>query len=122
LRKVIFDSSFLMSVSEHPTGWREDLTQALGLFEPVLLECVKAELAGLAEGAGKKARLARLALLLAEGFSPQPCGGARVDDELVSAALGSGAAVATVDEKLAESLRAVHVEVVSLRSGRAFLR
>ena len=122
MRRVIFDSSFLMSVSERPTRWREDMTDAIGRFEPLILECVRKELEALAAGAGKKSKLARTALQLAEGFSVEPCGSARVDDELASAALGMGAAVATVDGELAASLRSLHVEVVGLRSGRVMLK
>jgi rRNA-processing protein FCF1 len=122
LRKVIFDSSFLMSVSENPTKWRDGMVEILGSFEPVLLDCVREELVTLSKGRGKKARLAGLALQLAAGFSPGPCGRADVDDEVASAAIGGGAAVATVDRVLTATLRAMHVDVVGLRSGRVMLR
>jgi rRNA-processing protein FCF1 len=121
LRKVIFDSSFLMAVAERPTDWLGDITGILGKVEPVILECVRAELAGLSAGTGKKASLARLAIELARGFSVEPCRGANVDNEVVSSALRSGAAVATVDRVLMESLRGLGVDVVGLRSGRAAL-
>jgi rRNA-processing protein FCF1 len=122
LRKVIFDSSFLMAVAERPTDWLGDITDALGRVEPVILECAKAELEGLSAGGGKKVKLARLALELARGFSVEPCGGANVDDEVVSHALREGAAVATVDRGMMESLRELRVDVVGLRSGRVVLR
>ena len=118
MRKVLFDSSFLMSVSENPTDWKDGIAGLVGNFEPVLLDCVKQELSAISVGQGKKARLARLALQLAEGFSPAPCGGAKVDDELVSSALGCGAVVATADGALSATLRAAHVNVVGLSSGR----
>jgi rRNA-processing protein FCF1 len=121
LRKVIFDSSFLMAVGERPTDWLDDITEALGKVEPVILECVKAELEGLSAGRGRKASLAGLALELARGFSVEPCGRASVDDEVVSYALREGAAVATVDRGMTESLRELRVNVVGLRSGRVVL-
>jgi len=121
LRKVLFDSSFLMSVSENPTEWREGIGGLIGSFEPVLLDCVKEELVAISASQGKKAGLAKVALQLAAGFMPGPCGRAKVDDELVSAALGSGAAVATVDRTLTATLRAAHVDVVGLSSGRVRL-
>ena len=122
MRKVLFDSSFLMSVSESPTGWEDAMAEAIGPYEPVLLDCVRDELAELSKGQERRAKLARVALQLASGFSHESSGSAAVDDELVSAALESGAAVATVDNELAATLRAVHVEVVGLRSGRVALR
>ncbi|HME18193.1 MAG TPA: hypothetical protein VKF15_00455 [Nitrososphaerales archaeon] len=122
MRKVIFDSSFLMSISESPTEWRDGILELLGGFEPVLLDCVRDELLALSNGRGRKARLAGLALQLAAGFSPGPCGQAGVDDEVASAAIGGGAAVATVDRALTATLRAMHVDVVGLRSGRVMLR
>jgi len=121
LRKILFDSSFLMSVSENPTDWRDTIARLLGSYEPVLLDCVRNELSELSAGPGKKGRLARLALQLASDFSPSQCGGAGVDDELVSAALKSRAAVATVDRTLIATLRAVHIDVIRLRSGRVTL-
>ncbi|MDG6962113.1 MAG: hypothetical protein JRN71_06690 [Nitrososphaerota archaeon] len=43
LRKVIFDSSFLMAVVERPTTWFEDIVDNIGKFQPVLLDCVRDE-------------------------------------------------------------------------------
>jgi rRNA-processing protein FCF1 len=121
LTKVIFDSSFLMAVVERPTTWFEDITDGIGGFEPVALECVLAELGRLASGQGRKSRAARVALELAEEFSRAPCGGARTDDEILSAALTMNATVATADRDLARSLGARKVRVVGLRSGRVTL-
>lgn len=119
--KVIFDSSFLMAVVEHPTTWFEDIVERLGKFQPVVLECVQREMERLASGAGRKARSARVALDLAKGFGREPCGGASPDDEIVSVAQGGGTAVATVDSKLIKTLKALGIQVVSLRGGRVSL-
>ncbi len=119
--KVIFDSSFLMAVAEHPTTWSEDISGELGKFEPVVLECVVDEMRRLANGEGRKARYARVALELAGGFGREPCGGAGPDDEIVSAAQGPGKAVATIDSNLLETLVALGVRVVTLRKGRVSL-
>ena len=118
MQKAIFDSSFLMAVAEVPTTWYEDIVDAVGRFEPVLLDCVREELERLASTEGKKARLARVSLDLASGFSGAPCGRSKGDDEIVSAALSSGALVATADSELNRSLRAAHVRTVTLKSGR----
>jgi rRNA-processing protein FCF1 len=111
-----------MAVVERPTTWFEDMTEILGKFEPVLLDCVRAELERLASGQGKKARLASVALNLAASFKVQHCGGAAVDDEIISAGMSLKGAVATADGELQERLEALGVRVVSLRAGRVALR
>jgi rRNA-processing protein FCF1 len=121
LKQVIFDSSFLMAVVETPTTWFEDIGEGIGSFQPVLLDCVREELDKLSAGQGKKARAARVSLDLASKFLSLPCGKSEVDDEVVSAAVSAKALVATVDAKLAQSLRAAHVPVISLRGGRVAL-
>ena len=118
MSEVIFDSSFLMAVVERPTTWFEDLTEKIGRFDPVALDCVSAELGRLESRDGKKSRVARVALELARDFKQGKCGDGKVDDEILSAALGRGASVATADRRLAMTLRKVHVRVVELRSGR----
>jgi len=118
MTRVVFDSSFLMAVAEHPTRWREDIVAVVGGFEPVALECVLAELGGLSARGGKKGQVARVALELAEGFSRVPSGTGRTDDEISSAALSLPAAVATVDGDLARALRVLKVQVFGLRAGR----
>ena len=80
-----------------------------------------AELVRLASREGRRGRAARVALELAERFQRVPCGGARPDEEIVSAALTSKSAVATADRDLARSLRARRVRVFGLRSGRVSL-
>jgi len=107
-----------MAVEEHPTTWFEDIAQKVGNLEPVALECVLAELKALASGHGRKSRLARVAIEIAEGFEHAPCGKAAPDQEIMSAALTLNAAVATTDRDLASSLVDRHVRVFSLRSGR----
>ena len=107
-----------MAVAENPTTWFQDIVEGLGSFEPILPACVRDELLRLASGRGKQAREARVALELTANFATIPCGNAAVDDEIMSAALTKGAAVATTDSDLALSVRAAHLRVVLLRSGR----
>jgi len=121
LTRVIFDSSFLMSVANHPTTWFEDLAEKVGKIEPVALECVLAELERLASGQGRKSRTARVAVKIAEEFTRAPCGSAGPDEEIMSAALMMKASVATADRDLARSLKARRVTVFGLRSGRVTL-
>jgi rRNA-processing protein FCF1 len=119
LTKVIFDSSFLMAVAETPTTWFEDISEQVGKLEPVALECVLAELGRLASGLGRRSRAARVACEIARTFGRAPSGPAGTDEEIVSAALTMGAAVATADRDLATTLKARRVPVFGLRAGRA---
>lgn len=116
--KVVFDSSFLIAVAERPTTWFEDMVDALGKVEPVVLDCVRKELEILSSKEGGRGRFAAVALDLARRFQTAKCGEAPVDDEIVSAALSEGAAVATTDGELIRALRASHVRVITLRGGR----
>ena len=36
-RRVLFDSSFLIAVMEHPTPWQEDILEKVGAYEGVVL-------------------------------------------------------------------------------------
>jgi len=111
-----------MAVVETPTTWLEDIANRVGKFEPVLLECVSRELQRLASGKGGKSRTARVALDLSMQFDRLACGGARVDDEIISAASSEGALVATTDAELARAARAAHLGVITLRKGRVALQ
>jgi rRNA-processing protein FCF1 len=111
-----------MAVAEKPTTWFEDIVDRVGMFEPVLLECVGEELLRLASGIGAKSRTARVALDLSVGFNRVACGSANVDDEIISAASTEGALIATTDAELLRAARAVHLRVISLRKGRVGLR
>ena len=122
MTRVIFDSSFLMAVAETPTTWFEDIVDRVGKFEPVLLDCVGEELQRLVSVKGGKSRTARVALDLSEQFGRLSCGGASVDDEIISAASNEGALVATTDAELAGAAKAAHLRVISLRKGRVGLQ
>ena len=122
MRQVIFDTSFLMAVADHPTSWREDIESSVGAFQAVLLDRVEEELKALASRGGKKGKSATVALEMASGFKRLRSGSGPVDDEVMSASLTTGGAVATNDAELASSLRAMHVKVFSLRSGRVWER
>lgn len=121
MQKVAFDSSFLMAVVEHPTTWFEDLTEQLGRFEPVLLDCVAQELRKLSVRGERRGRFAALALEMSSSFKAAKCGSAEVDSELASFAEESGAVVATVDADLQAMLRARRIRVASLRRNRVAL-
>ena len=92
-RKVLFDSSFLIAVMEHPTPWQGDILENVGGFEGIVLQPVYAELRRLADRKGRQSRFAKLALGLVESDAVrlEPSEGTRADEELVSHALRDGA-------------------------------
>lgn len=123
-RRVLFDSSFLIAVMEHPTSWREDLLEKVGRFQPVVIEPVYDELARLALGRNRASRYASLAKGMVDSgemLLQKATGSGMADDELISLALDDGALVATVDAELIRQLKALHVGVVSLSGGRVSL-
>jgi rRNA-processing protein FCF1 len=123
-RKILFDSSFLIAVMEHPTAWERDLLGCVGYHQGVVILPVYEELVRLAGGGGRQSPFARLALqLVDEGrIALERSLGDSADEELVSYALREGAAVATVDRALIRQLRASRVGVVSLSRGRVVTR
>ncbi|HXW37856.1 MAG TPA: hypothetical protein VEJ36_08160 [Nitrososphaerales archaeon] len=121
MKPVVFDSSFLISVAEHPTGWHESITELVGGFEPVALDCVLEELNSISEEAGKRGRFARLAITMAEKFRRVGCGGADVDSEILSYAVANSAMVATIDGEMLRALNRQGVGCVTLHGGRVAL-
>ncbi len=115
---VLFDSSFLMAIVEHPTTWFEDITDIVGKVRPAVLKCTAEELQKIAQKQLKKSRTAALALEFTKEFAVEKSGSGKVDDEIVSYALAKHCAVATVDRELVRTLRARKVRVLGLRSGR----
>jgi len=115
---VLFDSSFLMAVVEHPTTWFEDITDAVGKVRPTVLDCTVDELQRIVRKQLRKSRTAALALELAKEFAVEKSGGGRVDDEIVSYSLARHCVVATVDRELVRTLRARRVKVLGLKNGR----
>lgn len=120
MRAILFDSSFLMAVMEHPTTWYEDIVEKSGSFKPTVLDVVQEELASISKGKGKRSRYAALALELTTNFTLARATSreGRPDDEIISFAKKNRATVATVDGELMERLRALRIPVVTLRRGR----
>jgi rRNA-processing protein FCF1 len=112
-----------MAVVERPTTWYEDIQEKMGRFKPVMLDAVEEELAGLARKGGKRGRHAALASELGAGFLKVKGvrGGGSTDDAILSWAASNNAAVATIDGKMLEYLRAARIRSVTLRSGRVHI-
>jgi len=118
---VVFDSSFLMALVEHPTTWLEDMTDLVGKIQPIVLRCTVNELKRISQGNQRRSRTATLALELAKDFAVGESGEGKVDDEMVSYASGERSMVATVDRELIRTLKARKISVLGLRGGRVAL-
>ena len=118
---VVFDSSFLISIADRPTNWREDITQIVGGFAPIKLDCVMDELKALATKTGSRSKSAAVAIEIASEFKAAPCREGDVDSEIASYARTNGAVVASMDGELLRSLKASRVRCVTLRGGRVAL-
>ncbi len=118
---VLFDSSFLMAIVEHPTTWFEDITELVGKAKPLTLDCIVEELNRISGRQGKRSKFASLALEFAGDFDVEPSGKGKVDDEIVSFAVSKKSAVATVDRELITTLKARRVKVIGLKKGRVAL-
>lgn len=118
---MLFDTSFLIAVMEHPTPWREDMLERLGNFRPVVIRPVYEELSRLAAGKTRGARYASLAKQMVDRGQMElqdSVGDGPADDELMSRALEEGALVATVDGALIRQLSSSKVSVLRLSGGR----
>lgn len=119
--RVLFDSSFLMALIEHPTTWYEDMTEKVGKFEPVLPDCVGNELKRLASTKRRRARGASLALELARTFTKSKCSADTADRELVERARDPETLVATVDKEILRGVKLSGRKAVTLHRGRIAL-
>ena len=125
-RKVLFDSSFLIAVMEHPTPWQGDITGEGGRIRRgrPAARLRRAQAARGKEGEAVEVRRSSQSVWSTrERFGWSRPEGTRADEELVSHALREGAVVATIDGELIATARGpAHVEVLSLGSGRVEMR
>jgi rRNA-processing protein FCF1 len=93
-----------------------ELTQCIGAYEPVLLDCVRDELRGLATGHGKDGSSARSALILAEKCTVVETGSLEgsVDEKILYYASTHGCMVFTNDRDLRTALLSHGVPVISI--------
>ena len=115
--KVVLDANALMMPGKFRIDLVEAISDLLGSFEPVILEEVAAEIAGLARGHGSDAAAARLGLVLAArlGTIPSGCTGETVDERIACYAARNDAMVATNDRLLRQSLLARGIAVISMK-------
>lgn len=111
--KVLLDTNFLML----PAQRRVDIYRELKGKLVTLKSCVR-ELEELAEGRGRAAIQARVALELAKGKVRIVDAKGSADKVILSYAAGKKCAVATNDRKLIKSLKRHGVKIIRLRQGK----
>jgi rRNA-processing protein FCF1 len=120
MKEVVFDSSFLIAISEKPTDWEKQFNDALGAYVPVILSSVEEELKAIASKKGKKAMMARAALEIARRFKKVEVEG-MADDSIVQYCNSKDAAAATTDRELASRLIKRKKNVFSIKEGRIYM-
>ena len=116
--KVLLDANALMMPAQFSIDLFDELRQLVGAFEPLVLESVVRELAGISSGQGRDAAAARYALVVAQqcttvhlkelSFHP-------VDEQVVDYAQKNGCLVVTNDRRLREMLLSRSIGVISMR-------
>ena len=114
--RVLIDANALMAQLQFRLDIFAELTECIGAYEPVLLDCVRDELRGLAAGRGKEGSSARSALILAEKCTVAETGALEgsVDEKILYFASTHGCMVFTNDRDLRIALLSRGVPVISL--------
>jgi uncharacterized protein len=114
--RVLIDANALMAQLQFRRDIFAELTQCIGAYEPVLLDCVRDELRGLAAGRGKDGSSARSALILGEKCTVVETGSLEgsVDEKILYFASTHGCMVFTNDRDLRLTLLSHGIPVISL--------
>jgi len=114
--RVLIDANALMAQLQFRLDIFAELTRCIGAYEPVLLDCVRDELRGLAAGRGKEGSSARFALILAEKCTVADTGALEgsVDEKILYFASTHGCIVFTNDRDLRIALLWRGVPVISI--------
>lgn len=113
---ILLDANALMAQVQFRLDIFAELTLCIGAYEPVLLDCVRDELRGLAASHGKEGSSARSALILAERCRIIGTGSREgsVDEKILYYASTHGCMVFTNDRDLRTALLSRGVPVISL--------
>jgi rRNA-processing protein FCF1 len=116
--KVLLDANALMMPAQFSIDLFDELRQLVGAFEPLVLECVVRELAGISSGQGRDAAAARYALVAAQQCTTvhlKVVSFDSVDEQVVDYAQKNGCLVVTNDRRLREMLLSRSIGVISMR-------
>jgi rRNA-processing protein FCF1 len=116
--KILLDANALMMPAQFSIDLFDELRQLVGAFEPLVLDSIMRELAGISSGKGRDAAAARYALSVAQRcitvHSPEPASGT-VDEQVIGYAQNNGCLVVTNDRHLREQLLSQGIGVISMR-------
>ncbi|WAC05384.1 MAG: nucleotide-binding protein [Methanoregula sp.] len=116
--RVLLDANALMMPAQFSIDLFDELRQLVGAFEPLVLENVTRELAGISSGRGRDAAAARYGLGVAQRcttvHAPGPSNGP-VDEQVIRYARETRCFVVTNDRRLREALLAQGTGVISMR-------
>lgn len=121
MQKIVFDTSFLLSIVAKPTDWEDQLKDILGNYEGIVLLPVRRELELLASKKNKKSKIARVALLISKNFNFVEEAG-KADEAIITYCMRNKAIAATTDNELRNTLMRNGVRVIVLSRGRLSIR
>ncbi len=115
--KVLLDANALMIPVQFGIDIFSEIEALVGAYEPVTLEDVTRELAGIASGRGRDAAAARVGIRLAGRcrVETSPHTDVPVDERIVRYAVENGCMVATNDRLLRSALLKRNIDVIYLR-------
>jgi len=121
--RIAVDANALMMPVEVGVRVFDELERVCGDYDPIVPDVVRAELARLAEGDGKAATAASVAVDLADRCTTRETDGRYADDEIVALAeAGAVDAVCTNDAPLRERVLVTGVPVIHLRGRNELTR
>jgi rRNA-processing protein FCF1 len=116
--KVLLDANALMMPAQFSIDLFDELRQLVGAFEPLVLESIIRELAGISSGHGRDAAAARYGMGVAQQCTTvrtEDRAPATVDEQVIDYAQKYGCLVVTNDRQLREMLLSRGIGVISMR-------
>lgn len=116
--RVLLDANALMMPAQFSIDLFDELRLLVGAFEPLVIENVTRELAGISSGKGRDAAAARYGLIVAQRCTTVGAPGlahGTVDEQVLRYARETGCLVVTNDRHLREMLLAQGTGVISMR-------
>lgn len=116
MKKVLLDTNVLLLPGAQKIDIFEELAALLGSYEAIVPSFVKSELNGLAQGQGKAAESAKIALgLLGRATVVQVEKSGTVDNSIVQYAKANNLTVFTNDSALKKKLDEAEIQVIFFR-------
>jgi rRNA-processing protein FCF1 len=120
MRRILLDTSFILTLASKPLNLIEELEDIFGKVELLVLDDTIKELEVISKRSSvKKAKQAKLALDFATKLKriAYDCEGS-VDDKILRYAKENGLIVITMDKELRKRLKAINLSTITLRENR----